>query len=1348
MANFLRSSSLTIRSPNENRSVSDPVKQPAAISTKVTSKPIPGSSRMEAAQGPPRNSSIDSAISAISTGSAPPKVSPDISSSPDDIAKLIKAAGTPEAVIQYLLKEKQSQSQQNAQLWRLVDKQRAMILGLNKDLERALKEKEKYRKKLKEIMALHALPAMASPTVPPSVEEGPDTSVANPETGLPNRPTLEIPTSPSVLSDKPSPIDVSLAPYPITPPADQLSNGPPSAVGDMLDPSHVMPEASEHAIDSFDHEAEEREAEEARKQADDLNELPLNTPLPATFNIPSPIPPPQGAPPPAPPQQVDDSQTHPSSPVDDSLLGFPTPPNPAARKPPPAPLQLQDAKPSPTSTDGGRSGSDHISPLETDDLAGGKRGRRRTRQEDDEMRGALALKEAEARSLSKKSKQSNSAKGTPTDAVMPSPDSPTITESVRSLAVVLNGGATDINVPLMSPGLPASPRPVPAGLGPNSPPLSPRPNGAPPTLLSPRAPRQQIPLPPNSALLTTAPPQELVLKSPQPLTIIKKKTVEPELVGTPTSSHGSTAERTRVFRGFVTEEYPDLLIPPNALISIAVKVASSRMKPSRASLISLTQLEEDPVFTLAILSRADGGELWRVEKDSVSLAKLDARLKQCPEFTARTPDRSLFSGHAPAKLDIRRTVLDLYFEELLNTPLDTATAVEMCKYLSLNVLPPNADEMGSSTGPDEEGALKVGPGGRQLKSGYLTKRGKNFGGWKTRFFVVEGPQLKYYETPGGAHLGTIKLQGAQIGRQSHQNDTSSPAGIPDEADNQYRHAFLILEPKKKDPTTMTKHVLCAESDQERDRWVSVLLPWISYKDPAGDDNKRDNKRDNTNDRQTPSSGHAKGGNKKKAPPQGRSQQQPAKDNEAALIGVSYEVTKQGEKPSTNPVDPPPTTTMNSQAPPYAISAPRDPQLIADPVMWSNKMTGPPPSAMDEKKARKRSFFGFGPKQRPSGDGGDSAFGDGAGQFSNPYNGPIRRVFGAPLGEAVLYNSPRDVRVPLPAVIYRCIQYLDARGAVTEEGIFRLSGSNVVIKQLKERFDNEGDINLLEDSQYHDIHAVASMLKAYLRELPTSILTRALHLDFVAVTEMSSQAEKIVALRELVTRLPQANATLLKYLIAFLIKIINHADRNKMTVRNVGIVFSPTLTIPAPVFALFLQNYEPIFGIEPEQYELPSPGSSDDRHDREPANFPPRPSTSGGMRESPHRHRLAEALADQRRGNTPPPSGSGYPLTGGVSQAMRSTPTPPPGQRYEPNYFAQQNGNPNLSLRPAYETMTMPQGMDPPQQYTAPQQPGYAQGPIYSSLPANPRASRRESSMMMAPQRGLTPQGSASRLREF
>lgn len=41
---------------------------------------------------------------------------------------------------------------------------------------------------------------------------------------------------------------------------------------------------------------------------------------------------------------------------------------------------------------------------------------------------------------------------------------------------------------------------------------------------------------------------------------------------------------------------------------------------------------------------------------------------------------------------------------------------------------------------------------------------------------------------------------------------------------------------------------------------------------------------------------------------------------------------------------------------------------------------------------------------------------------------------------------------LPAIVFRCIQYLEGKNAQHEEGIYRLSGSSAVIKGLKDRFN--------------------------------------------------------------------------------------------------------------------------------------------------------------------------------------------------------------------------------------------------------------------------------------------------------
>lgn len=1404
--------------------------------------------RAEVTNGLPRNSSIDSGVSALSNGSGQRKGSIDSDATSHDIPSIIKAAGSPEAVIEHLLKEKQAQYQQNAQLWRLVDKQRAMILGLNKDLERALKDKERYRKKLKETMSdqtriISTTPASSSALKQEqhsqAVEDRDAEKATTAAVVAANGTLVSDPdpaSSPTQAAPARSPIDVSMAPYPITPPADRPSHLAMTPVGDLLDPVSSMPRPQDHALDNFDHEAEDRVADTARKMANSSGDLLINFSLPPSRSLPSMPPqvPPPRIPPPPPPVAASSSAT---MSMDEGIAQFPPPPAPPPRKPPPAPLLLRDLRPGPTiaiDDEVLESDSDYDSLLEVTEITEtDKRGRRRTREDDDREREILARKEAEMRSLSKKSKRSSSAHST-----APRADVTRITETVllRPLPGVSgsdSGGNSALQrnfaAPLLSPGLPMSPRPVGFPKSPfNSPPLSPRlatgftSIGRGP--LSPRPPRQPIPLPPNTPLQTPspAPGEPLALVSAQPLDDVKAADSSSMIVPSSPSaksekdleSPGDLPERTRVFKGFVTEEYPDLLLPPNALPSIDVRVASSRMKPSRASLISLTQLEEDPVFTLAVFSRADGGELWRVEKDSVSLIKLDQRMKHCPSFTARTPDRSLFSGHAPAKLDARRQALDIYLDELVNTPLDTNTALELCRYLSTHTLPPNADETGS-TSPVvvKEGkgtGHKTGAGGRPLKTGYLTKRGKNFGGWKARFFVLDGPVLKYYETPNGAHLGTIKLQNAQIGKQSLQIDHPSPgrpsaaAGGSDDLDNQYRHAFLILEPKKKDPSSLTKHVLCAESDRERDQWVDTLLQWIDYRDPDDEDDvpvatKREpDRQQGSHDGARPGGSSA---SKKKHGPgkkQRQQQQNSSVDSKDTLIGMSYETVQAGETPQGAPglryqePDAPQGVTTQS---PFTISAPRDPQVLTDSAPWANRAIfggGLAPPTVEEKKARKRSFFGFGMRTRSSGEGSqDNLFGDHGLGGSNSqvhggvgaYSGPVRQVFGAPLAEAVHYNSPVDVRVPVPAVVYRCIQYLDARGATSEEGIFRLSGSNIIIKQLRERFNTESDVNLLADPNYYDIHAVASLLKMYLRELPTTILTRELHMQFVAVTEMTNQDEKMAALGELALRLPEANATLLKYLIAFLIKIINRADKNKMTVRNVGIVFSPTLNIPAPVFALLLQNYPAIFGIEPEEYELPAP-ASDDAYRRKASvsslleQVPQRPSTAQAG-ESPHRQRLLEAMmggppvsgiASSRSTPTPPP-----PMTTSASMPQfsqaRSAPTPPPPiqsqqqqQRmmpYEPQYFSPQQAGSQVPLRPAYESgFVVPQGYDSTQlPGSAHSNPGYDR-PIYetsgsglapydnAAYAAKGAGGRRESVVFpIGIGMGLNSQGNRSRLRE-
>ena len=48
------------------------------------------------------------------------------------------------------------------------------------------------------------------------------------------------------------------------------------------------------------------------------------------------------------------------------------------------------------------------------------------------------------------------------------------------------------------------------------------------------------------------------------------------------------------------------------------------------------------------------------------------------------------------------------------------------------------------------------------------------------------------------------------------------------------------------------------------------------------------------------------------------------------------------------------------------------------------------------------------------------------------------------------------------------------------------------------------------------------------------------------------------------------------LVAHLLRVVMSSDKNKMTVRNIAIVFSPTLGIPAGLFTLLLAEFPVIF----------------------------------------------------------------------------------------------------------------------------------------------------------------------------
>jgi len=116
-----------------------------------------------------------------------------------------------------------------------------------------------------------------------------------------------------------------------------------------------------------------------------------------------------------------------------------------------------------------------------------------------------------------------------------------------------------------------------------------------------------------------------------------------------------------------------------------------------------------------------------------------------------------------------------------------------------------------------------------------------------------------------------------------------------------------------------------------------------------------------------------------------------------------------------------------------------------------------------------------------------------------------------------------------------------------------------VDQLKAYYDGESDTGQIQ--QCDDIHAVAGLLKLYLRTLPDPLLTFRFYDTFIAVQKNSDFDYRMTNLRKLVNALPKSHKNLLCRLFRFLLRVAAFSEENKMSIQNLAIVFGPNLLRP-------------------------------------------------------------------------------------------------------------------------------------------------------------------------------------------
>uniref|UniRef100_A0A8D2NHK4 Rac GTPase-activating protein 1 n=1 Tax=Zonotrichia albicollis TaxID=44394 RepID=A0A8D2NHK4_ZONAL len=159
---------------------------------------------------------------------------------------------------------------------------------------------------------------------------------------------------------------------------------------------------------------------------------------------------------------------------------------------------------------------------------------------------------------------------------------------------------------------------------------------------------------------------------------------------------------------------------------------------------------------------------------------------------------------------------------------------------------------------------------------------------------------------------------------------------------------------------------------------------------------------------------------------------------------------------------------------------------------------------------------------------------------------------------------------IPSIIVHCVNEIEQRG-LHETGIYRISGCDKTVRELKEKFLRAKSIPLL--SKVDDIHAICGLLKDFLRSLKEPLLTFRLNKTFMEAAEIPDEDNSIAAMYQAVGELPQANRDTLAFLMVHLQRVAQSPD-TKMDISNLAKVFGPTIVahaVPDPDPMTLLQD---------------------------------------------------------------------------------------------------------------------------------------------------------------------------------
>ncbi|XP_064822833.1 SLIT-ROBO Rho GTPase-activating protein 2-like isoform X3 [Oncorhynchus masou masou] len=145
---------------------------------------------------------------------------------------------------------------------------------------------------------------------------------------------------------------------------------------------------------------------------------------------------------------------------------------------------------------------------------------------------------------------------------------------------------------------------------------------------------------------------------------------------------------------------------------------------------------------------------------------------------------------------------------------------------------------------------------------------------------------------------------------------------------------------------------------------------------------------------------------------------------------------------------------------------------------------------------------------------------------------------------------------IPLMVESCIHFISRHG-LHHEGIFRVSGSQVEVNDIRNAFER-GEDPLAGDQNDHDMDSIAGVLKLYFRGLDHALFPKEVFHDIISCVSMENLQERAVHIRKVLLTLPSNTLIIMRYLFAFLNHLSQYSEDNMMDPYNLAICFGPTL----------------------------------------------------------------------------------------------------------------------------------------------------------------------------------------------